>query len=607
MARSSVVVFTLLLMVMAFSFFASPPNSPAKQVKEFYLHQAFTFIKEVDSLQANIYSGNKKKIHSRFFRARAAYKQIEVFVEYYFTFYAVKLNGPPIPFFEEDEPDVPENKPFGMQVIESLIFPELKKENNIELKFQVDELVRLAKELPTITESFEFNDANIFDAFMEETFRVTALGITGFDSQIAGNALPECSSALNSLNQYLFYYKENFTKILPGKFRLLEKYLTAAQAYINKNKSFNSFDRLHFITTYLSPVAKIIGEYKNVNALKDNPAGLYYSAILKNNSLFNPGAFNPYRFIDDFSTSPEKIALGRMLFFENQLSANNKRSCASCHQPGKAFTDGLKTSMALDGHSALRRNAPSLWNAALQRNLFADSRSRNLEAQVMEVLNNALEMHGAAQTAAERIIIENKYKEIYSKAYPSAPETAAAQNICNAIASYERTLVALNSKFDMQMNGQPVLNKNEINGFNLFMGKAKCGTCHFMPLFSGAKPPRYYYIESEVIGVPESRDKIKPRLDKDSGRYYATHSIIHLFAFKTPTLRNVALTAPYMHNGVFKTLEEVIDFYNNGGGKGLKISPPNQSLPFDKLNLTAKEKKDIITFMKSLTDTVGVN
>ncbi|MEO6539189.1 MAG: hypothetical protein ABIT07_01985, partial [Ferruginibacter sp.] len=170
MARSSVVVFTLLLMVMAFSFFASPPNSPAKQVKEFYLHQAFTFIKEVDSLQANIYSGNKKKIPSRFFRARAAYKQIEVFVEYYFTFYAVKLNGPPIPFFEEDEPDVPENKPFGMQVIESLIFPELKKENNIELKFQVDELVRLAKELPTITESFEFNDANIFDAFMEETF-----------------------------------------------------------------------------------------------------------------------------------------------------------------------------------------------------------------------------------------------------------------------------------------------------------------------------------------------------------------------------------------------------------------------------------------------------
>ncbi len=155
------------------------------------------------------------------------------------------------------------------------------------------------------------------------------------------------------------------------------------------------------------------------------------------------------------------------------------------------------------------------------------------------------------------------------------------------------------------MNGNPVLNKSEINGFNLFMGKAKCGTCHFMPLFSGAKPPRYYFIESEVIGVPATIDKKKSTLDNDSGRYLITGSKIHLFSFKTPTLRNVALTAPYMHNGVFKTLEEVVDFYNNGGGKGIGIAPSNQSLPFDKLNLSVKEKKDIIAFMRSLTDTVG--
>ena len=138
------------------------------------------------------------------------------------------------------------------------------------------------------------------------------------------------------------------------------------------------------------------------------------------------------------------------------------------------------------------------------------------------------------------------------------------------------------------------------------MGKAKCGTCHFMPLFSGAKPPRYYYIESEVIGVPERADKKTHILDKDSGRYMITKAGIHLFSFKTPSVRNAALTAPYMHNGVFKTLKQVLDFYNNAGGKGLGIAPPNQSLPFEKLHLTEKEKKDIIAFMQSLTHTPAV-
>ena len=607
MYRSAVVVFILFVMAAVFTFFSAPPASPAKDIKDYYLHQADNFIKETKALQAAIHSGNQKKMQLQFIRTRYAYKQIEAITEYYFDFFSVKLNGPPIPFFEENESDIPENTPYGMQVIENFIFPGLKKENFKELQLQVNELLRSAIELPTVNESFEFNDTNIFDAIIEEVYRITALGITGFDSQTAQNALPECSAALNSLQHYLSFYKTVFNKTLPGKYALLNKYIEESQLYLDKNKNFNSFNRMYFITTYLNPIAKIIGEYKLVKGLKDNPAGLYYSTIQKNNSLFNPGAFNVYRYLDDFSSSPEKIEIGRMFFFDAQLSSNGKRSCASCHQPGKAFTDGLKTSMALDGHSPLRRNAPTLWNAALQRNLFVDSRSRTLEDQVMQVLNNALEMHGSAQKVSEIIIAQKKYKAFYQKAYPDTDVNNAAINVCNAIACFERTLIALNSKFDKHMNCQPSLNKNEINGFNLFMGKAKCGTCHFMPLFSGAKPPRYYYVESEVIGVPQSTDKLKPKLDPDSGRYLATHSKIHLFSFKTPSLRNVELTAPYMHNGVFKTLEDVLDFYNTGGGKGLKIAPPNQSLPFDKLNLSAKEKKDVIAFMRSLTDTIGRN
>ena len=153
------------------------------------------------------------------------------------------------------------------------------------------------------------------------------------------------------------------------------------------------------------------------------------------------------------------------------------------------------------------------------------------------------------------------------------------------------------------MRGEKLLSSKEINGFNLFMGKAKCGTCHFMPLFSGAKPPRFYFIESEVIGVPATKNKRQPKLDSDSGRFLITRQPLHLFSFKTPTLRNIALTAPYMHNGVFSSLEEVVEFYTDGGGKGLHIAPTNQSLPFERLGLTKDERANIVAFMKTLTDT----
>jgi cytochrome c peroxidase len=194
---------------------------------------------------------------------------------------------------------------------------------------------------------------------------------------------------------------------------------------------------------------------------------------------------------------------------------------------------------------------------------------------------------------------------MFATAYPEVKEPVSVYTIANAIASYLRSLQAMNTKFDQYMRDEPVtLTASEKNGFNLFMGKAKCGTCHFMPLFNGLTPPLFSETESEVIGVPTSAKK-PFTLDADSGKYYFTKSVVHLHAFKTPTLRNIALTGPYMHNGIYKTLEEVIDFYNDGGGKGLGIAPHNQTLPFDKLKLSKAEKKDIIHFLRALTDTAS--
>ena len=177
-----------------------------------------------------------------------------------------------------------------------------------------------------------------------------------------------------------------------------------------------------------------------------------------------------------------------------------------------------------------------------------------------------------------------------------------------ALAAYLRSLQALDSRFDRATRGDTaLLTSNERRGFTLFMGKARCGTCHFAPLFNGATPPTFTEAEPEVIGTPAGPLGTRGgrRIDPDAGRFAVDRVGLHRFAFKTPTLRNIALTAPYMHNGVFRTLEEVLDFYDGGGGAGRGIATPQQTLPSDSLHLSREEKQDIIAFLGSLTDTVG--
>jgi len=600
------IIGAVLFCVTVFSFFTEKKTTHSEAVKQFYLQQSRQFENEIVQLQNLVNTGSEKQLQQQFLKVKLAYKEVETIVEYYFNFFAVKLNGPPIPFFEEDEPDIGEQEPFGLQVIEGMIFPHYRPAGKKELSDLVGRLLLDAQTLQATNESNAFSDEFIFDAITEELFRITALGITGFDSQAAGNGLPECNAALKGLQKMLLLYEEEIKRTTAAGNKKLHHLLTAAQVYLYRHPDFDSFNRMQFILDYLDPVIKIIGDFKKGINFGENRSPMFYSTIKKNNTLFTTGIFDVNKYLDDNTTSAEKIGLGKKLFFDKQLSKDNKRSCATCHDPAKAFTDGLPVSIALDGHSGLPRNAPTLWNTALQRNLFLDNRSPSLEDQVLQVLNNKREMHGSAQQAAEKILARKDYAAVYAMAYPVAKKENAAQNICNAIACYERTLIAFNSRFDKHMRGVRSLSQDEVNGFNLFMGKAKCGTCHFMPLFSGAKPPRYYYNETEVIGVPDKSSKGNARLDEDEGRFMATGLPIHKFAFKTSTLRNIALTAPYMHNGVYKTLNEVLEFYNNGGGRGLKIAPKNQTLPFEKLNLSKTEQSHIISFLRTLTDTVLV-
>jgi len=296
----------------------------------------------------------------------------------------------------------------------------------------------------------------------------------------------------------------------------------------------------------------------------------------------------------------EKVALGKRLFYDASLSGTGTRSCASCHQPGKAFTDGLVKNTSIHGKKLLDRNTPTLINAALQSNLFYDMRVLTLEDQVSDVVHNKAEMGSSLQEVVRRLRKNKAYRKLFSAAFPAKKETGIDTfEVMNAIASYVRSLTELNSRFDQYMQGdQTALTPGEINGFNLFMGKAKCATCHFMPLFNGITPPKYIVSDAEVIGVPASlTDTV---IDPDLGWYNIIGVPSYKHAFKTPTVRNIDRTSPYMHNGVYTTLEQVMDFYNNGGGAGMGLSLSNQTLQEDSLHLTEKEIHDVIAFMKSL-------
>ena len=255
----------------------------------------------------------------------------------------------------------------------------------------------------------------------------------------------------------------------------------------------------------------------------------------------------------------------------------------------------MPTATPISGHGRLSRNTPTLWNAFLQRNLFHDSRQTSLDRLILEVMSNEKEMNSGVNNAVLAIQKNPVYIQLFRKAYPRA-EVINGEMLVNAISMYLRTLLSYNSRFDQYIRGdRNRMSPSEIKGFNLFSGKARCATCHFIPLFNGSKPPSFFYQESEVLGVPADTNKAQPQLDSDLGRFTTTQQSFHRFAFKTPTLRNITLTGPYMHNGVFATLNQVMEFYNNGGGKGLHIAPSNQTLPFDKLGLSTAEINNIIS------------
>lgn len=280
-----------------------------------------------------------------------------------------------------------------------------------------------------------------------------------------------------------------------------------------------------------------------------------------------------------------KADLGKLLFFDPILSKTKTISCASCHKPAYAFADTSAVSLGVRKRKGVR-NTPTAMNVLLQKFLFWDGRATTLEEQALAPIENPVEMNLPLTEAIERLRSNTSYREYFKKIFNSEPTNAT---LAEAIAAFERTLETSDSPFDNWKfsDDSNAVSASVKRGFVLFNGKGKCIQCHF-----GADLTAN---EFRNIGLFNGRQL------NDSGRAVITGKQEDLGKFKTPSLRNVAITAPYMHNGMFKTLKEVIDFYNDPG----KIVPHainRDSVLAKPMGLTLKEKKDLEAFLGALTD-----
>jgi cytochrome c peroxidase len=265
--------------------------------------------------------------------------------------------------------------------------------------------------------------------------------------------------------------------------------------------------------------------------------------------------------------TPEKIAKGRELFFDTGLSADNSTSCATCHDPAKAFTDG--TAVAIGIHKTKgARNTQTLVNAGASRIFFWDGRAGSLETQSLQPMMNAKEMGLKESQIEERTGMKR-------------------EEVMNALASYMRTIRSTDSRVDYFRAGQTsMLSADEKAGFDLFRGRGGCLPCHSGPNFTDDR------FHNTGVGF-------KNGVYSDAGRFDVTRDEQDRGAFKTPTLREIALTAPYMHDGSVATLEDVVEFYSNGGVHNPNIDPLVRTPRFSPV-----EKRQLVAFMKALTGRV---
>ncbi len=438
---------------------------------------------------------------------------------------------------------------------------------------------------------------------------LAAIYTTGFECPDTAAVIPELLEMLQANESIYKSFNQSF-----GEQSLSPEYLQLYQNAIafvqSQPQAYTVFDHFSFIKNYVNPLyatnQKLIKQYRVFSK-----SYVDYTLNKNNYSIFNKALYNGqnpkgiFLRVDDSTELAEINRVGKLLFYDPILSGNNLRSCNSCHKSTEYFTDtAIATSLQFNGKDNLARNTPSLLGTKFNHLLMLDGKHYTMQAQMKEVLFNPTEMGSVDKDVLKKILSCKEYKQAFTRLLKLTPQEKeiTLDHVASAVTYYYSKFSDYYAPFDDAMNGIATLDFGAKQGFNLFMSKAQCATCHFVPNFNGVKPP-YVGSEFEVLGVPA--DKKYTKLSADKGRWELNNATETMNAIRTGSIRNAAHTAPYMHNGVFNTLAEVIDFYDGGGGAGHHLDVPNQTLSSDSLHLTPNEKSLLITFIQSLDEKIA--
>lgn len=600
-----------------YSFVASTP-APNVAIAQRHEERFKNFENSLQKLEGKcaVFNGtatSKTEVLIAYRAVRDAFKKWEYLAEHLdYNFIKDQVNGAPLPKLEKKSFGLNMLQPKGLQVIDELIFADSLQLVQQEL---VEEIQKLQTEIAHYRTPQKIYDKHVFEASRVELIRLFALGLTGFDTPGSVAAIDDAVVVLKTMQEDLKLYEIAISKKDKSLAKSIHRDFTGCIAYLQVHQDFDQLDRLHVLKQFINPLFKNLLlahqaleiELPSENGQKKTPFNYLATNIFAEDFLdYTAYITIPTQFLNDKTTS-----LGKMLFFDPLLSADNEMSCASCHQPEKGFTDQLPKSTAAGHKGTVDRNSPTLLNCVYSERFFLDLRANSLEEQTAHVFSSANEFNMDLLKLLKKLEANQEYTTLFKEAFPELKANALNnQTVQFALSAYVSSLRGHNSVFDKYIRGETkTISPDVISGFNLFMGKAACGSCHFAPVFNGTVPPLYLESESEVLGVMENPNKKPLKLDADKGRAVGTlreNAPFYEHSFKTVSVRNVALTAPYMHNGAYKTLEEVMDFYNEGGGAGLGLDVPYQTLSDGKLNLNKKEIAQIISFMNALTDTTGL-
>jgi cytochrome c peroxidase len=543
--------------------------------------------------------------------ARLKLKNIDFWLRYFEPNAYRKINGPlPVEWenevFEKFEPPY-RREGAGLSLAEiSLAQKPLIKDSLLTLIKKSSEAVK-TYEADSITSQLN-SYSHFFLANRLFILNLSAIYTTGFECPDTSRIIPELLSMLRGTKDIYVNFNLSFPETpLPRQYLdLYEKMISFVNAQAD---GFFAFDQFGFIRNYVNPLfalnQKLITDY-HVSSINFNDYTLNNDA----QSIFDKSLYTSqntkgvYSLVENEKTLQEIRHIGKLLFYDPILSGNNLRSCASCHKPTQYFTDTtISTALQFDRQQRLPRNAPTLINSVYNHLIMLDGKHVSLQDQGIDVITNPTEMNSNEKELLKKVLSCKVYKDAFKSFLKLTPEEKeiTLNHIVSAVTYYDGSFSRYYSPFDEAMNNKAQVSDNVKRGFNLFMSKAKCATCHFVPNFNGVKPP-YVGSEFEVLGTPE--DNNFAALSSDKGRYMINQAPETLHAFRTGSIRNAEYTGPYMHNGVFKTLEEVIDFYDVGGGQGKKLVVDNQSLPGDSLKLNVSEKNDLIAFIHSLNENI---